>query len=216
VREEPLPEPEFWVLDVAALPHTAAPTLAFKMRIRDRSERPVYTVALSVQIHLEPVQRAHDAATRERLAEVFGDPERWGDTARGVMWARRDVLVPSFKGATTFELRVPCNSDLELATARYLEAVPDGEVPLSFHFNGSVFYSGAEDRLQITQVPWHAEAQSRLPIETWRAAVGDLGGLARLRAGTFERLRVYREARALPSLDAAVEDLLANARVEAG
>jgi hypothetical protein len=202
------------VLDVAAVPHAAAPTLAFRMRIRDRSELSVYTVALTAQIHLEPIQRVHDAATRARLVEVFGDPERWGDTARGVMWAKREVLVPSFRGATTFELQVPCNSDLELATARYLQAVPDGEVPLSFHFNGSIYYSGAGDRLQITQVPWHAEAQARLPIETWRAAVGDRGGLARLRADTFEELRAYREERALPSLDAAVEDLLANARVE--
>lgn len=216
MSEEPLPEPELWVLDVAALPHTAAPTLAFKLRIRDHSERPIYTVALGVQIQLEPIQRTHDAATRARLVELFGDPERWGDTARGVMWVKRDVLVPSFKGATTFELQVQCNSDLELATARYLELVPDGEVPLSFHFNGSILYSGADDRLQITQVPWHAEAQSRLPVDTWRAAVGDLGGLARLRADTYEGLRAHREARALPSLDAAVEDLLANARVEAG
>jgi uncharacterized protein DUF6084 len=215
VSEEPLPEPEFWVLDVAPVAHAAAPTLAFRMRVRDRSERPVYTVALTVQIQLEPIQRAHDGATRARLADVFGDPERWGDTARGVLWTRRDMLVPSFRGATTFVLQVPCNTDLELATARYLEAVPEGEVPLSLHFNGSVFYSSPDDRLQITQVPWHAETQARLPIETWRAAVGDRGGLARLRADTYAALRAYREARALPSLDAAVEDLLAGVRTEA-
>lgn len=206
---------ELWVLDVTAVPHAAEPTLSFAMRVRDAAERPVYTIALIAQIHIEAAQRPHDDATRARLADVFGAPERWGDTARGVLWARREALVPSFTGSGEFSLEVPCSTDLERATTRYLEAVPSGEVPLSFHFNGSILYAGPDDRLQIEQVPWHAEAQFRLPIETWRAAVGDRGGLARLRADTFEELRAYREAHALPSLDAAVADLLDGARAEA-
>ncbi|HEY6780591.1 MAG TPA: DUF6084 family protein [Thermoleophilaceae bacterium] len=214
MREEPLPEPEFWVLEVGAVAHAAAPTLAFRLRIRDRSERPIYTVALTVQIQLEPIQREHDADTRARLREVFGDTERWGDTARSVTWAACELLVPSFTGSTSFELRVPCSTDLELATTRYLQALPDGAVPLAFHFNGSVFYSGPDDRLQLTQVPWHTQAQGKLPLATWREAVGDRGGLARLGNGTHAALGEYRERRGLPSLDAAVADLLAGAREE--
>lgn len=214
MREEALPEPEFWVLGVEAVAHAAAPTLAFRMRVRDRSERPVYTVALTVQIQLEPIQREHDEDTRARLREVFGDSERWGDTARSVLWAKRELLLPSFTGSTSFELQVPCSTDLELATTRYLQALPDGEVPLAFHFNGSVFYSGPDDRLQLTQVPWHTEAQGTLSLATWHEAVGDRGGLARLSGETFEALGAYREARGLPSLDAAVTELLAGAREE--
>jgi hypothetical protein len=215
MSEQPLPEPELWVFEVAAVAHAAAPTLTFRMRVRDRSELDVYTIALTAQIQLEPIQRSHDDETRARLYEVFGDPERWGDTARSVLWTKRDVLVPSFTGATAFELQVPCSTDLELATTRYLQAVPDGSVPLSFHFSGSIFYRGPQGRLRLTQVPWHLEAQFRLPVATWREAVGDRGGLARLGADTFDELRQYCEQQGLPTLDAAVTALLAEARLEA-
>jgi hypothetical protein len=202
-----VPEPELWVLDAEVVPHAAEPTIAFRMRAKDRSGREVYTIALRAQIHLEPIQRAHDHETRERLADIFGEPARWGDTARMVLWARREVLVPSFTGSTTFELQVPCGSDLEAATARYVEALPGGEVPLAFHFSGSVLYSGDGDRLQLTQVPWHSTAQHRLPVETWRRAVGE-GGVLRLGRDSFEALRRHRDERSLPTLEAALEDLL--------
>ena len=213
MREQALPEPEFWVLGCEPLAHSAAPTLVFRMRVRDHSELEVYTAALTVQIRLEPIQREHDDAVRDRLRDVFGEPERWGDTARSVMWAKRDVLVPSFTGSSSFELQVPCSSDLELATARWFEAVEDGDAPLTFHFSGSVFYRAEGDRLQVTLVPWHAEAQFRLPVATWKAAVGDRGGLARLSGDTFEALRRHRLERGLPTLDTAVSDLLDSARV---
>ena len=78
----PAPEPEFWVLDAVAVPHSAAPTLSFRMRVRESSERPVYTIALTAQIQLEASERPHDAATKARLLDVFGEPERWGDTVK--------------------------------------------------------------------------------------------------------------------------------------
>ena len=104
------PEPEFWVLDAEAVPHAAAPTLAFKMRVRDHSEREVYTVALTVA---DPARGDPARRTTTRRASACAtcsaSPERWGDTARSVLWAKRDVLVPSFTGSTTFELQVPCS-----------------------------------------------------------------------------------------------------------
>jgi uncharacterized protein DUF6084 len=210
-----IPAPEFWVLGAEAVPNAVAPTLAFRMRVKDHSEREIYTIALTTQIQLEPVQREHDDETRERLQDVFGEPARWGDTARKVLWAQRETLVPSFTDSTTFELQVPCHTDLELATTRWFEAVPDGVAPLSFHFSGSIFYRGDGDRFQLTQVPWTAEAQYRLPLEAWRSAVGEGGGVVRLRGEIFEALRRYRLARGAHSLDAAVADLLESARLEA-
>ena len=211
----PAPEPEFWVLDAVAVPHSAAPTLSFRMRVRESSDRPVYTIALTAQIQLEASERPHDAATKARLLDVFGEPERWGDTARGVLWARPEVLVPSFTGSTQFELQVVCSTDLELATTRYLEAVPDGHAPLAFHFSGSVIYEEGADRIQVSRVPWHVSAQFRLPLETWRRACGD-GGLVRVGGDTFLELRRYANERGLHTEDAAIVDLLQSARAEAG
>jgi hypothetical protein len=211
----PLPEPEFWVLDAVAIPHTAEPTLSFRMRVRDHSEREVYTIALRAQIQLEASQRPHGEESRDRLRDVFGEPERWNDTARGVLWACRDVLVPSFRGSTKFELQVPCSTDLELATTRYFDAVADGHAPLAFHFSGSVIYADGPDRMQVARVPWHVTAQYALPVETWRGAAGS-GGLVRLGGDTYAALREYAAGRALLSSDAAVADLLDAARTEAG
>ncbi len=208
------PDPEFWVLDAVAIPHTAEPTLSFQMRVREASDRDVYTIALKAQIQLEASERPHSDESRERLRDVFGEPERWNDTARGVLWTCRDVLVPSFSGSTKFELQVPCSTDLELATTRYFDAVPDGHAPLAFHFSGSIIYADAPDRMQVARVPWHATAQYRLPVDVWRAAAGD-GGLVRLSGETFAGLREHAAERALLSSDAAVADLLAATRTEA-
>ena len=171
------------------------------------------------RVVIEARQREHDDATRERLLELFGEPERWGDTARGLVWAHCDTFVQGFTGSTRFELRVPISLDLEVATVKYFTALDSGTVPLAFHFNGTAFYCGDDDRLQITQVPWTAEAQFSLPVETWRGAIDEHypnGAFMRLGEDTLEALRRYRLARGLHSLDAAIEELLAGARQEAG
>ena len=38
-------------------------------------------------------------------------------------------------------LDVPVSGDLELASTRYFASLTDGTVPLTFHFNGTIFYS---------------------------------------------------------------------------
>jgi hypothetical protein len=210
-----VPELEFWVLEAEPVARAAVPTLAFRLRARDHSEREVYTVALSAQIHIEAAQRPHDEATRERLLELFGEPERWGDTARGVLWTRQEVLLPSFTGSVTHDLRVPLSSDAELASFKYFSALPDGEIPLSFHFSGTVFYAGEQDRLQLTQVAWSAEAQFRLPVETWRATLLEhhpAGGFVHLSDETLEALRRLRAERGFMSLDAVIAELTMGAR----
>ena len=76
-------------------------------------------------------------------------------------WTSESVLLPSFVGSTTAEIEVHCNYDVELAAAKYFHSVDDGEIPLAFHFNGSIYYAGAEGRLQVVQVPWDTTADSR-------------------------------------------------------
>ena len=218
IERPTVPTPDFGVLDAAPVPNSAYPLLAFRVRVRDRSEREVYAIALNSQIAIEARQRPHDDVTRERLLELFGEPERWGDTARGLLWAHCESFVPGFRSTAEFDLRVPVSLDLEVATVKYFAALSGGEVPLSFQFSGTIFYCGDRDRLQITQVSWSTEAQFRLPLETWRRTIEEHypnGAFVRLGADTLEGLRRYRMARGLHSLDAAVDELLAGARQEA-
>jgi hypothetical protein len=213
-QPEPLPEhptPEFEITGVAAVDRAAAPTLRFTARLTDRSDREVFLAALTVLIELEPAKRRHDEETKERLAELFGPAESPGGITANIRWAQVDTYVPEFRGETTFAITVPCTYDLEVAAAKYLYGLADGEAPLRFHFNGQVLYSGEGDRLQIVRVPWECVARYRLPVATWRRMMDAHypgGGWARLGTETLERLRARRTERGLTSLDATVAELL--------
>ena len=117
--------------------------MRFHLLAEEPEGREVYAVALTTQIQIDPALRVYDDAERERLVELFGPPERWGATTHSFQWARVESLVPSFTGSTPFALEVPCTYDLEVASAKYFDALDDGDVPLSFHFNGTVLYRGA-------------------------------------------------------------------------
>jgi hypothetical protein len=204
-------EPEFRVLGANAPRHAAVPTLEFDVHVSEPGGHHVYTIALSVQIMLEPARRAYDADTHERLTELFGPPERWAVTTRSLLWHRADVLVPGFTGATTFRVPVPCSYDLELAAAKYFYSLPDGEVPLAFNFNGTIHYRTPDGRLQITLVPWSATTEFRLPVATWRELIEryyPATAWAALRTDTLEALQREKARRGLPTIDACVSQLL--------
>ena len=205
------PRPTFEVLGAQAVPFTAVPTLVFTLRVRDPTERPIYTIALTCQVNLEPAERSYDDATRSRLVELFGEPERWSATARSMMWVKRDVLVPSFSGETTFELQVACGNDLELAAEKYFSSLPGGEAPLTFLFNGTIFYEEEGGRMQLVQVPWECVAKYRLPVATWRSLIASHyqdSVWIRLGAATVDRLARYKAERGLLSFDHCLDRLL--------
>lgn len=205
------PVPEFLVLGASARPHAAVPALEFDVNVTEPSGRRVYAIALSAQVMIEPARRTYDTETRERLVELFGAPERWATTTRSLVWHHADVLVPTFTGSTTFRIPVPVSFDHELAATKYFYALPDGQVPLAFNFNGSVFYRAEDERLQVTLVPWSASAEYRMPVATWRELIDscypDTGWIA-VRSDTLAALLRHKAASGLPSLDACVSDLL--------
>jgi Family of unknown function (DUF6084) len=204
--------PEFEVRGATWARDAAAPLLRFELGVTEASGRDVFTIALSARINIDPARRAYDARTREALVELFGEPERWGATTQSFVWAHAGTLVPSFTGATTFALAVPCTYDLELAATKYFHNVADGEVPLSFHFTGSILHRGDEGQVQVVLVPWTCSAQWRMPVATWRAMMDHHypnGSWVRLQADTLDALARRRARRALPSFDACVAELLA-------
>jgi hypothetical protein len=205
------PEPELSVAGARADRYAAVPTVVFSLRIDDPSGREIYAVALRTQILVDPAGRSYDAGAREALADLFGPADRMASSLQPLVWARADVLSPSFAGAVTFDLPVPCNYDLEVASAKYFASLADGVAPLDFHFNGTIFYRGAGGQLQIVHVPWRCTARYRLPISVWREAVEALyaqTGWIRLHTSTLERLRRRQSELGLPSLDAVVDELL--------
>ena len=205
------PVPEIEVTGVRILPRTAAPTLEFEARIEDPAERPVYTIALTALILIEPAKRSYTDAERERLVELFGAPERWGGTTDNMRWAQAEVLVPSFTGTGSFAIPVAASYDLEIGSAKYFHGLSGGEVPLRFHFNGTIFYEGDDERLRLRQVPWDTTASFAMPHEVWRRMIADHypgGGWIRLETETIDRLQTRRLRRGDLSVDATVADLL--------
>ena len=205
------PAPSFAVRGARVPRHSVAPTLVFDLEVDDPSDRRVFTISLAVQIAIEPAQRRYDAETRERLIELLGEPGRIGAPTRTMPWAQVDVLVQPFHGATTVAVPVLCNYDLEVAATTYFRSIVDGEVPLVFHFNGSVYYQGPDGRLQIVQISWEESSEYRMPIEVWQEMIATHYPFrAWVPAGdeTIERLRRYKLEQGLPSYDAALARLL--------
>jgi len=210
-----LPEPEFAVIGVRAVRYAAAPALTLDLQVSEPSGRPVYMIALTIQLMIEPARRSYDEATRARLVELFGAPERWAVTTRSLVWARLDVLVPAFTGTTTVTVPVACSYDLELAASKYLYSLPDGEAPLALHFNGTIYYPGDDGGLQMVLVPWNKSIDFRMPVSVWRETIEHYypnTGWVALRSQTLEALQREKLDRGLATLDACMEALLKEAR----
>ncbi|HEY1853678.1 MAG TPA: DUF6084 family protein [Solirubrobacterales bacterium] len=205
------PRPGFVVRGARTSRLAAAPTLIFDLDVSDPSEQEIFTIALAVQIAIEPAQRRYDPETRERLVELLGDPRKIGAPTRTMPWAHVDVLVRPFRGSTSVAVPVPCSYDLEIAASNYFRSLRDGEVPLVFHFNGSVYYAGEDGRMQIVQISWEESSEYRMPISAWEemiAAYYPNRGWVPAGAETVERLRRYKLEQGLPSYEAALERLL--------
>jgi Family of unknown function (DUF6084) len=160
---------------------------------------------------IEPARRTYDDATRARLVELFGAPERWAVTTRSLVWAKLDVLVPAFTGTTTVTVPIACHYDLELAAAKYLHSLPDGVAPLALHFNGMIYYPADDGGLQMALIPWSKSIDFRMPVSVWQETISHYyPGTAwvAVRADTFEALQREKLARGLATLDACVSELL--------
>ncbi len=204
-------EPQLTVLDVGHVAYAAAPTLRFDLHLTEPLGREVHVGALSVQIMVDPARRTYDDASRERLVELFGAPERWASTTHSFQWARIEALVPAFTGATSFSLEVPCTYDLEVAASKYFYSLADGVAPLSFHLTGMLMYAGEDERLQIMQVPWSCSARYELPVDAWKKVIDAYypgGGWVRLAPGTLDLLAARKAAGSHHSFDDCVRALL--------
>jgi hypothetical protein len=207
------PEVSFEILGAAHEPFAAQPTLRFELGVSDPSDRPIYAITLAAQINFDPARRDYDNETREELYELFGSPERWPSTTRSFLWCHATALVHSFSGAITFGLEVPCTADLEVTASRYISALPDGEVPLTFHFTGRILYEGPNRQVQVVHLPWSTSASYRLPVSIWKAMIkhhhGE-SGFVLLHDDTLTELKHYKRDHGLHSMDSVVLDLLAN------
>jgi hypothetical protein len=215
-----MPDLNFKVEKAEAIPHAAQPLLNFALRISNdepgAEAETIHTVALRCQIRIEPAKRRYDSAEQEQLLDLFGKPSRWGQTLRAMLWTHTSLVVPAFTGSTVVELPVPCTFDFNVAAAKFFYALQDGEVPLCLLFSGTVFYA-TEEGLQVMQIPWEKEANFRLPVRVWKQMMDFYypnSAWLCLRKDAFDQLYQYKSRRGLPTWEAAIEALLAQADEE--
>jgi hypothetical protein len=193
-------------------PFAMVPLLTFRLRVTNASpDETIHNVVLRCQIQIEATKRHYGAGEEARLRDLFGEPERWGQTLRAMLWTHASVVVPPFTGEVTAELPVPCTYDFNIAATKYFYALEEGDIPLDFLFSGSVFYQDGDGALQVAPISWSLEARFRLPVKTWRLLMDTYYpniAFVELRRDVFDRLYQYKVRHGIPTWEQAVERIL--------
>jgi hypothetical protein len=207
-----MPDLSFQVHSAEPQVHSASPLLLFKLGITNAaSAEPVHTIALRCQIQIEPTRRHYSADEQCRLSDLFGEPERWSQTLRTMLWTHTSVIAPAFTESAIVDVPVPCTFDFNVAATKYFAGLENGEVPLCLQFSGTVFYDAGRETLQVAQIPWNREARYRLPVTVWQEMM-DLyypnSAWLRLPRDLFDRFSQYRMRRGIATSERALEMLL--------
>jgi hypothetical protein len=209
----PVPDLQLTVEGAEVVQFAAAPLLAFKVRIVNTpDDEIVHTVALRAQILVEVSRRKYDSNEQARLLDLFGEPDRWGQTLRSLLWTHASVVVPGFTGSVLADIPVACTFDFNVAATKYFHGVTGGDLPLCFQFSGTVFYMGEDGTLQVAPISWDKESKYRLPVKVWKdlmdAHYPNSAWLS-LHRDTFEKLSQFKMREGIPTWDEALDRALA-------
>jgi hypothetical protein len=167
----------FHVEGITAVEADGAPALRARLRVVNASPaRPVHSIALRWQVHIDPARRSYSRAEGSALWDLFGAPERWANTVRPIAWASGHATVAAFSTSVLSEVTIPCGSEAALGARRYLAALAQGEVPLRFLFSGTIYYAASDNVLQVAPIPWDSEAAFNLPESARREVVRGASG----------------------------------------
>jgi len=211
-----MPELRLTVESAEPVAFAASPLLAFKLRIVSTpADQLIHTIALRAQIQIEVTRRQYDAKEQGKLLDLFGSPDRWGQTLRSLLWTHANVMVPRFSASTLVDLQVPCSFDFNVAATKYFHGLSSGDLPLCFQFSGTIFYQAEEGALQVLPISWDKEAKYRLPVKVWKALMDEYfpnSAWLALHRDTFERLYDFKVREGIPTWDETIERALASLR----
>ena len=175
---------------------------------------PVHAMVLKAQIRIEPQRRRYSPEEESPAGRAVRRVRRSGASRCGRSCGPTSPPPsPSSPARTEVDLPVPCTYDFEVAAAKYLHSLGDGEIPLVLLFNGTMF-SYRDGGLVVQPIAWNVEAEHRLPVAVWRATMDAFfpnSGWIRLRRETIDALTRYKSDRALTSWEDAFERLLKEA-----
>jgi hypothetical protein len=205
-----VPDLSFQVESAEALRNAASPQITFKVRANNSEPEPIHSMALRIQIQIEPTRRRYTDAEHENLKELFGEPERWSKTLHPLLWTNANINAQGFTGTGVIEIPVPCTFDFNVAMTKYVYGIEDGDVPVTLLFSGTVFYARGAG-LQIAQIPWDKEARYKLPVRVWKEMMDSYypnTSWLCLRRDVFEKLNQFRSRNGLSTWEQTIEQML--------
>jgi hypothetical protein len=207
-----MPDLNFQVTGIEPAARGLTPLLHFNAEVSNRpSTEQIQAIMVQAQIQIQAPQRPYTEREKERLEDLFGTPDRWGQTLRNRLWTHASANVGQFSGSTRAILPVQCTYDFNVIATKYFYALEGGEVPLLFLFSGTIFYSKADGQLQVEQIPWDKECVYRMPVKVWAELMNHHypnSAWLSLRRDVFDRLAAYKTKLGTLTWDEAIERLL--------
>lgn len=160
-----MPKLDFRVLSAErALTHGGAAAVRLTFAITNEiADEDVHGGALECGLRLEPALRSYSPEEEVRLVDVFGPQSGWREALRPRPWAHVSVDLPAFRSTATLEVLVPCSPGDGDATARYVESLDGGDIPIRVLYRGRVLF-GLEEAPSMRPIPHSTETAFRLPL----------------------------------------------------
>jgi Family of unknown function (DUF6084) len=207
-----MPDLDFQVTGIEPSARGLTPLLHFNLEISNQPvTEQIQAVMVQAQIQIQAPQRPYNDREKERLEDLFGTPDRWGQTLRNRLWAHASATVRPFSGSTETVLPVQCTYDFNVIATKYFYALEGGEVPLLFLFSGTIFYAGPGGGLQVQQISWDQECAYRMPVRVWAELMNyHYPNSAWLSLGrdVFDKLTAFKRRHGLLTWDQTIERLL--------
>jgi hypothetical protein len=207
-----MPDLKFSIIAAAPVQYAAVPMIGFRLSVVNSDpQETIYTIALRCQIQLDVTRRLYTAAEQANLKDLFGSPDRWGQTLKSMLWTHASVVVPQFTGSTEVQIQVPCTFDFNVGATKYFHGLAAGDLPLNFLFSGTSFYRDAAGAVQVAPISWDQESKFRLPVATWRDVMDMYypnTAWVCLRRDVFEKLYKLKVDNGITSWEELLEELL--------
>jgi hypothetical protein len=208
-----MPDLNFRVTGIEPSARGLTPLLHFNLEVlNEPSSEQIQAVMVQAQIQIQAAQRRYNDREKDRLKDLFGTPDRWGQTLRNRLWAHASANVRPFSGCAEAVLPVQCTYDFNVIATKYFYALEEGEVPLLFLFSGTIFYSAPDGALQVQQISWDKECIYRMPVKAWADLMNHYypnSAWITLQRDVFDRLSAYKRRLGLLTWEQAIERLLA-------
>jgi len=207
-----MPDLNFTVEGVEMASFSASPQILFRLRVTNfDAVETIHSVSLRCQIQIDVTRRRYTPEDQLKLRDLFGEPERWSQTLRNLLWTHVNLNVPAFQGSTLVDLPVPCTFDFNVGATKYFYGLAEGFVPLCFMFSGTVFYAPGDEHLQVAPIPWSKETRFSLPVRVWQEMMDfyyPSSAWLCLRREVFDRVYDYKVRHGIPTWEQALERLL--------